>query len=317
MSETKKDAPPKGLGRGLSALIPNLSQAPVKEPSSSAAPAPRADGEAVLYVQLRDIMPNRYQPRQTWNPETLKELAASIKATGLLQPLLVRRREASERSPTQPQNFELIAGERRLRALELAGLDRAPVVVRDVDSKTSLEMAIVENIQREDLNPVDEALGYRRLIQEFHYSQEELSHKVAKDRSTVTNSLRLLNLPESIQASLAKGLISAGHARALLSLERDKDRLSLEQLIIRKGLSVREAERMVREARERGTAGKGKPAANPELRFLEESLRASLGTKVSIKHRGRKGRIEIEYYSLDDLDRLVAALRGRKESRGP
>ena len=305
----KKQPPSRGLGRGLASLIPRAVHAPVNAPSEGPS-VTHVEGEEIHYIPLRDILPNQYQPRTQWNEDKLKELSESIKSSGLLQPLLVRKREDQDLSSENPQHFELIAGERRLKALELAGVEKAPVIVRQVDGKTSLEIAIVENIQREELNPIDEAHAFSRLIEEFHYSQEELSQKVGRDRTTVTNSLRLLNLPEEIQKDLAKGMISAGHARALLSLSQDSDRLSLEKLIIRKALSVREAEKMVREARERRVAKRPTPTqVNPHVRFLEEGLMAILGTKVSIKHRGRKGKIEIEYYSLEDLDRLVEIIK--------
>jgi len=304
----KKPSPLKrGLGRGLASLIPSTN-APLKLPQEGKEKA-HIDGEDIYYISLSEILPNRFQPRSQWNPEKIKELANSIKSSGLLQPLLVRPRENLEKTVEQPQEYEMIAGERRLRALEMAGFKKAPAIVRKIDGKASLELAIIENIQREDLNPIDEALGYRRLTKEFNYSQDELSQKVGRDRSTITNSLRLLNLPKSIQQNLALGKISAGHARALLSLNVDSDRHSLEKLIIRKGLSVRETERMVREARERRAPTKPQPQVNPQIRFMEEGLMSILGTKVRIKHRGRRGKIEIEYYSLDDLDRLVGAIR--------
>jgi len=302
--KAKRNPPSRGLGRGLASLIPTVADAPLQAPKTGEEKT-SVDGEEIFYVALNDIIPNRFQPRKQWDEEKLKELASSIKASGLLQPLLVRRRSAEERVPQSQQSFELIVGERRLRALLLAGFQKAPVIVRTVDGKTSLELAIIENIQREELNPIDEAQAYRRLIAEFSYSQEALSQKVGRDRSTVTNSLRLLNLPKEIQKDLAKGKLTAGHARALLSLSQDFDRISLEKLIIRKGLSVRETERMVREARQRTTMYKSPKTVNPQVRFLEEGLMSILGTKVHIKHGSRGGKIEIEYYSLDDLDRLV------------
>jgi ParB family chromosome partitioning protein len=302
---TKKElgskASPRGLGRGLASLIPST-PAPVEQPLGNETKA-EDSGERVHYIPIQNIIPNRYQPRTKWDQEKLRELASSIQASGLLQPLLVRPME------NKAGSYELIAGERRWRALQLAGLKTAPVIIRKVNSKTSLEIAIIENIQREDLNSIEEALAYKRLIHEFNYSQEELSQKVGKDRSTVTNALRLLNLPEEIRKDVMDGQISAGHARALLSLERDRDRLSLNKLIKSKGMSVRETERLVKEARQRSQTLKPAAEVNPQIRFLEESLMAILGTKTMIKHRGRRGKIEIEYYSLEDLDRLVDLIR--------
>jgi len=303
MTEMKKKSSPKGLGRGLASLIPEVSA--YDRQSGGVTVSIDSETEQVSYVLLTEILPNSFQPRTLWNQEKLQELAESIKTTGLLQPLLVRPLEFEEKRKEMGKKYELIAGERRLRALKIAGFEKAPIIIKQVDRKSSLEMAIVENIQREDLNPVDEALAYRRLLEEFRYSQEELSNKVGRDRSTVTNCLRLLNLSGPIQKSLSEGKISAGHARALLSLSGDRDRESLVQLIIRKGLSVREAERLVREAHSSRPRVRKQREVNPELRFMEEKLMASLGTKVSIKHRGRRGKIEIEYYSLEDLNRVV------------
>lgn len=304
-----KDKTARGLGRGLSSLIPTAPVAAVPTAiQGSEGGKIRVEGEDIHYLSLSDIAPNPYQPRTQWNDENLKDLAESIKATGLLQPLIVRRKPTNA---TQPFPFELIAGERRLRALKLAGLQKAPVMIKEVDAKTSLEIALVENIQREDLNPIDEALGYKRLIREFNYSQEEVSTRIGRERSTITNALRLLNLAQEIQEDLARGKLTAGHARALLGLEGDADRLSLKNLIISKGLSVREAERLVREAKGSSQASKkSSDGKSPELRFMEEGLMSALGTKVAIKHRGRRGRIEIEYYTLDQLDGLIARLKG-------
>ncbi len=302
-----KDKAVRGLGRGLSSLIPSAAVAAVVEPTGNVeGNKVRIDGEEIHYLSLSDIAPNPYQPRTQWNDENLKDLAESIKASGLLQPLIVRRKPTDA---NQPFPFELIAGERRLRALKLAGLQKAPVMIKDVDAKTSLEIALVENIQREDLNPIDEALGYKRLIREFNYSQEEVSTRIGRERSTITNALRLLNLNQEIQDDLAKGKLTAGHARALLGLENDSDRLSLKNLIISKALSVREAERLVREAKGQSSPKKSADGKSPELRFMEEGLMSALGTKVAIKHRGRRGRIEIEYYTLDQLDGLIARMQ--------
>ena len=294
----------KGLGRGLASLIPSTKPAPLAVPDNPEKTT-QIDGEDIHYVTLGSITPNPMQPRHQWDQEKLDDLAQSIKTSGLLQPLLVR-------PAGQAGHYELIAGERRFRALKLAGIDRAPVIVRRVDQRDSLELALVENIQREELNPIDEAQAFQRLIKEFNYSQEELSNRVGRDRSTVTNSLRLLNLPSGIQKNLAQGLLTAGHARALLSLDQDGDRTSLEKLIIHKGLSVRQTEKMVREARERRTRTRAAKPIDPQVRFLEEGLMASLGTKVSVKHRGKRGKIEIEYYSLSDLQRLVEKIQGKQ-----
>lgn len=270
------------LGRGLDALIPG------------------DRGRGIVEVELERIVAGGEQPRKVFKDGALRELAASIKEKGMLQPVLLRR--AADGS------FTLIAGERRYRAARLAGLKKIPSIIRDSAPEDSLEIALIENIQREDLNPMEMAHAFQRLIKQFGLTQEALSGKVAKDRATVANYLRLLGLPDEIQALVNDGSLSMGHARALLAMEDRRKMLDAAGKVLKQGLSVRETERLAR------TAAKGaprkKPSRSPDTAALEEKLIRSLGTKVKVKDRGKRGSIEIEYYSLEELDRLLDILLG-------
>jgi ParB family chromosome partitioning protein len=273
----------RGLGRGLGALIPSASAL-----AERAAPADH-DGSAPIAA----IAPNPYQPRQVFDDAAIEELAASIREKGLLQPLLVRR---------AGDGYQLIAGERRFRAAQRAGLTQVPVVVRDVDDREALELALIENLQRENLNPVEEARAYRRLADEFRLGQEEIAQRVSKSRSAVTNSLRLLGLPAEILAQLESGALTAGHARSLLGLDGAAAQTAMAREVAAKRLSVRETEERVR-------AHAAAPADDLERRAVEDRLARALGTRVQLKHRAdHSGRIVIEYFSLDELDGLLARL---------
>ena len=276
---------PKGLGRGLSALL---------------ADAELDKGAGALEViPVRDIKPNPQQPRHTFKREELEELAASIAGKGLLQPLLVRR---------AGHGWELIAGERRLRAAKMAGLDEVPCRVLDVkDENELLELSLVENLQREDLNPVELAEGYRALAGRFKLTQEQIAQRVGKERATVANSLRLLELPEPLLKSLRDGEISAGHAKVILSLSGAARQSGLWKRIVRYGLSVRQSEEAARSASgaKQTARAKARRAIPPHLRPYIDRLRQSLGTQVHIDKRGKKGVIRIEYYSEQELERLV------------
>jgi ParB family chromosome partitioning protein len=278
----------KGLGRGLGALIP-------------AAEGPK--GPANFFVEVGRISPNALQPRRAFDEAKIDELAASIQDQGIIQPLLVRR---------NGDGYELIAGERRLRAAMKAGLTKVPVIVREASDRDSLQLALIENIQREDLNPMEESRAFRRLQEEFHLGQEEIAQKVGKSRPAVANSMRLLQLPEEVQREVTEGKLSAGHARALLSLERETLITAAAREVIAKGLSARETERLVARLK---IARKRRPAAVPDadLRSLVEQLQRSVGTKVRlVQTRGTsRGKIEIEYYSPADLDRIVQLLVNR------
>jgi ParB family transcriptional regulator, chromosome partitioning protein len=273
----------KALGKGLSALLPDPEQADV--PAETASDAP-----------LDSLEPNPFQPRTVFEPARLQELAASLKETGMVQPILVRRHAG---------RYQIIAGERRWRAAREAGLASVPVVVRDVPDDRLLELALVENIQRQELLPLEEAQAYQRLHDEFRMTQEEVARRVGKDRSTVANTLRLLRLPREVRELLAGGRLDAGHARALLALDRAEDQVALAREAARRGLSVREVERRVAAAR-----APRKPArrADANTRAAEERLRAALGTRVHIRRRGRGGALAIAFTSEAELQRLFEVL---------
>ncbi|MDJ0784297.1 MAG: ParB/RepB/Spo0J family partition protein [Desulfosarcinaceae bacterium] len=284
------------LGRGLDSLLPSLDT-----PAMPAAGENGGQGAAALNCDIALIRPNRYQPRQAFREEELAELAASIEAQGVLQPLLVRR---------AAHGYELVAGERRLRAAKLAGLTNVPVLVRDISDKEMLEISIVENIQRENLNPVEEAEAYHRLMTEFNLTQAVVSQRVGKSRSAVANFLRLRQLSAAIKESLTAGELSMGHARALLSLERRAQQNAAFRTVITKRLSVRETEALVKRL-------KAGPKASPpivetseerHLRATAEELSRHFGTKVQIRKKGDRGRVEIEFYSGEDLERLLGLL---------
>jgi ParB family chromosome partitioning protein len=272
------------LGKGLGALIPDLSSLDDKERKAL----------GVNDIELEKIVPNEFQPRKHFDDEKLKELAASIKEQGVIQPIIVHKMSGG---------YQLIAGERRWRAARLAGLKTIPALVKEATKRELLEMALIENIQREDLNPLEAAEAYKRLQDEFKLTQDELSKRVGKERSTVTNFLRILSLPKEVKHEIATGSLSMGHAKALLSLERVRDQLRAAALIVKKGLSVREAESIA--TRLKNPPKEKKVHQSSELKAVVEKLKKSLGTKVSISARSKGGRIVIEYYSADDLDRIL------------
>jgi ParB family chromosome partitioning protein len=286
----------KRLGKGLGALL--------GESAVEAARAELAPGEgAVLQLPLARIRPNRYQPRETFDEEGIADLAASIAQKGVLQPLIV--------TPLGEGRYELVSGERRLRAAQRVGLATVPVLVRKVDDRELLEIALIENLQREDLDPIEEAAGYRQLIDEFGLTQTELATELGRSRPAIANALRLLELPDSVQRMVKERAMTAGHARALLGLADRERILEAADRIAQQGLTVRQVERLVRrvggKARERGA-----PSAAVELEReqLEAQLQRALGTKVAVHASAKgKGRIEIAFYSFDDLDRLVELLR--------
>jgi ParB family chromosome partitioning protein len=285
------------LGRGLSALLPPL---PATPPQIDGA-FPRGAGQGVGPVPIEEIHPAQKQPRRRFDTARLDELAESIRSQGIIQPLVVRVRGAG--------GYELIAGERRWRAAQRAGLHDVPVLVREATDGDAFELALVENLQREDLNPIEQAEGFQRLMSEFGYTQETLAGRVGKDRSSVSNALRLLRLPPKVQDMVAGGTISMGHARALLGLE---DTAAIERLALRiaaRGLSVRQVEALVRRERE-GAEGKAEPARpSPAVRDLTERLQRALGTKVRLVETGEgRGTIEIRYQSLDQLDAVLVRI---------
>lgn len=252
-------------------------------------------------MQIADIRPGRFQPRRPISQESLKELCDSIREKGVIQPVVVRR--------TLSGGYELIAGERRLQACQKLGLQTIPATVRQATDQEALEMALVENLQRENLNPMEEARGYQRLAREFSLTQEEMARKVGKERSTVANALRLLTLPPDIQAMVEDGSLSAGHARAILTVEDKRRQLSLAALIARKGLSVREAEALARTRKTTGQSGAAARASkglDQHLANIQAEMQRALGTRVRINPLGKgRGRVEIEYYSAADLERVM------------
>lgn len=300
---------PPALGRGLGALIPQAPQP--SPPPADATTAPTGPGLRTLPIE--QVAPNPDQPRKLFEPTLLRELADSIKRHGILQPVVVTPK------PGQPGHYLLVAGERRWRAAQLAGLHEIPAVVRDTPESDRLELAVIENLQRLDLTPIEEAQAYRQLIDVRGYTQDQLAERLSKDRSTIANALRLLRLPSKVQDLVQDGRLGMGHARALLGLEHAADMLALAYEAIEKGLSVRAVERLVRE-RTRPPAPEPEP--DPEekkraviVRDLEERLRRALGVKVAVRADAKKkgsGTIEVPYSSLDELDRLLETLLGER-----
>lgn len=302
------------LGRGLSAILPSQSEDEDQDERAAVRPDQVSLAGRVAEVDVHRVRANPYQPRTSFDEKALDELAASMLQLGVIQPITVRAAE---------DGFELISGERRLRAARRAGLKRIPAFVREADSEAMIEMAIVENIQREELNPIEVALGYQRLIEECSLTQEQVAQKVGKNRATVANLLRLLRLPPRIQASLRDGRVSVGHARALVTVGDDNFQLELIDTIEKNDLSVREVEDRVRkwrEREERDAASKDRPkVAEPaehhqndrdslQVREYTSQLRSLLSTRVKIRRKSSGGQIEIEYYSDEDLERIVELL---------
>jgi ParB family chromosome partitioning protein len=296
MSEKKMER--RGLGRGLSALMADVA-APVAEDGAGA--LRRAD----MRVPIERIEPNPNQPRRDFSREAIQELSESIREKGVIQPLIVRLH------PSKADHYEIVAGERRWRASQLAQLHELPVILRDFDDTEVLEIAIIENIQRADLNAVEEALGYRQLMERFGHTQEKLAQALSKSRSHIANLMRLLQLPDEVQLMLREGKISAGHARALIT---SGNPLKLAHEVIDRQLSVRETEKLARDAQGLGAkpapvaASNRGPEKDADTRALEGDLSAALGMKVTIDHAGQGGRISISYGSLDDLDALCQLL---------
>ncbi len=280
------------LGKGLKALIPD--DVPQK-----------SEGRGGIQLKISEIIPGRFQPREVFDPDKLKELILSIKEKGVIQPVIVR---------PKGDGYELIAGERRLRAAKELGITQVPAIIKDVKDDEALEIALIENIQRDNLNPIEEAKAYQRLSEEFSMTQEQISGKVGRDRASVSNMMRLLRLPDKIKEEIYLGRVSMGHAKAILMLDSEQSQLELCLKIIRRGLSVREAEYFVK----RKIVGKARPARprkhSTEVRAVEEELQRILGTKVTLLHNNKRGKILIEYYSNDDLERLLNLLRGRHRS---
>ena len=277
------------LGKGLSALIPEKDEAAAK-------------GHEILEINIKNIVPNEYQPRKMFKDKALNDLISSIKEKGVIQPIIVRK--------STDNSYELIAGERRWRAATAAGLSTIPVIVKNAAPVEALELALIENIQREDLNPLETAEAFQRLIDDFEMTHEDMSKKVGKDRVTVTNYLRILKLSSDVKKWIAEGSLSIGHAKALLQIENKQLQINIARKIIHDGLSVRAAEALCKKANADPQRPKSSPVKDPQIASLENKLIQSLGTKVYLKHRSNKkgGKIEIEYYSLEELDRLLEIL---------
>lgn len=292
--------PTRGLGRGLSALMADVSPEPSEDPNEASTPR-RAD----QLVPIDQIEPNPNQPRRRFTPDELNDLAASIREKGVIQPLILRP------NPRREGTYEIVAGERRWRASQIAQLHTLPALIRDYDDTEALEVAIIENIQRADLNAVEEAAGYRELMDRFGHTQEKLAEALGKSRSHIANMLRLLTLPEEIQDLLKDGRLTAGHARALITAE---DPIALAQLVVKKGLSVRETEKLAKGPKKKGKASATGTAKQKDADTvaLEKDLSAALGMKVSIDHKvGQEaGSLTVRYDTLDALDDLCRKLGG-------
>jgi ParB family chromosome partitioning protein len=286
----------KALGRGLAALLPGAAP-PAPAPETR---APARPGDGLRTVAIEEVHPSPSQPRKSFDDARLGELAESIRAQGIIQPLVVRARDAG--------GYELIAGERRWRAAQRAGLHEVPVVIREIAAQRAFEMALVENLQREDLNPIEEAEGYQRLVAEYGYTQESLAARVGKERSTVANSLRLLKLPAGVRGMVVGGQLGMGHARALLGLEAEEAILRLARQTVARDLSVRAVETLVRKEREPAKT-EAPPRQSSAARDLTERLQRALGTKVRLVEDGPgRGHIEVHYASLDQLDAVLAKI---------
>jgi ParB family chromosome partitioning protein len=274
----------RGLGKGLSALIPE------KEHGGE---------EKILYIKADDIRASRYQPRTEFDTEKLDELVASIEEKGVIAPILVR--------PMDSGGYELIAGERRLRAVKRLGLPEIPAIIKLVTDTEMLQLSLIENVQREGLNPIEEAHAYQRLIDEFSFTQEKIGQSIGKDRSSVANILRLLKLPKKVQEAVSRGTITMGHARALLSLEDTKSQIELCERIIARGLSVRGTEEAV--GKKKTDISKKRLVIDHHISSIENELQQLLATKVKITYRKGRGKINIEYYSDTDLDRILGLIK--------
>ncbi len=278
--------PKRGLGKGLSALIPDGSVL--------------VGGRTIVNVDINRIIPNPRQPRLEFDAISLSELTESIRSQGIVQPILCRPKDGK---------YEIVAGERRWRASKKAGLTLMPAIIKEFTDEESLELALVENLQREDLNPMDEAEAYQKLSKEFHLTQADIAKKVGKDRSTIANIMRLLELPREIQSSIRKGQLSVGHARPILSIEDEGEKLAMWREILKSNLTVRDVEAVVQGKGNSVSRKKSRPATkNEELVDLTELLTTHLGTKVNLRGSIKRGRIEIHYFSQEDLERIIEAL---------
>lgn len=290
----------RGLGKGLDSLIPNaMGEAKVKKDTNEKKAEKEQSGQETI-VKISMVEPNRKQPRKNFDEDALQELSDSIKQFGLIQPILVQDRK---------DHYEIIAGERRWRAAKMAGLKEIPVIIRNYSEREIMEISLIENIQREDLNPIEEAQAYKRLLEEFHLKQDEVAERVSKSRAAVTNSMRLLKLSDEVQQMLIDDMISTGHARTLLAIEDPEEQYTVAQKIFDEKLSVRDVEKLVKNLHKpEKTVKKAVDNKTMEAIYLdiEEKLKARLSTKVTVTSKGDgAGKIEIEFYNHEDLDRLI------------
>ena len=276
----------RALGKGLKAFLPE-DYGILKD-------------EKYVDLDVEDLLPNPLQPRQDFDQESIAELANSIRETGILQPLVV---------VPEGNHYKIVVGERRWRAAQKIGMTKVPAIVRHLSEKEQIEISLVENLQRKDLNPIEIALSYQKLIQELNYTQETVAKKVGKDRASVANTIRLLKLPPEIQKLVAEGKISMGHARALITLDKPDQQIFLSRLIVEKNLSVREVEKMMSKKRHIPSS-KLKPELDPDLQALQDNLVEILGTKVAISGNAEKGMIKLFYFSLEDLNRIFDKIKG-------
>ncbi len=284
MGQTKK-----GLGRGLEALLGDL-ESPFTEDGTGEA------SKEVAEISIKLIKPNKSQPRKTFDQEKIEELAASIKEHGVIQPIILRK---------SGEGYEIVAGERRWRASREAGLKEIPAIVRDITDRENMIFAIIENLQREGLNPVEEAEGFQEMIEQYNLTQEEVSKSVGKSRPYITNQLRLLKLPVEIRKMLTEGQITTGHAKVLITINDEERQIALAEEIILKGLSVRALEKLIKGQTEKNKPAKTLKSKTPEAELLERELETKLGTKIKITENGNNGAIEVRYFSIEDRDRII------------
>lgn len=309
----------RGLGRGLDALFGDVEvNLSVKEDDRAEEAAKQENGDpaksaesseneitrvenGISYIDINDIKPNLSQPRKNFDEEKLRELASSIEEHGLIQPVVLRKAKVG---------YEIVAGERRWRAARLIGIKELPCIVKDLTDEENMLLAMIENMQREDLNPIEEAEGISQMMDTYGLTQEEVSKSLGKSRPYITNSLRLLKLNTGVKGYVSDGTLSAGHARALAAISDEEKQRELAEIAVREGLSVRQIEKLARENKEtRGRKSTRSKSKSPDVMRVEEDLKEILGTKVNLSQRGKKGKIEIEFYSREDLDRLIELLK--------
>lgn len=305
----------RGLGKGLDALFGDaevtLEKAPAKGSEGNAAKATVKKSEekvesvagGITYIDINDIKPNSNQPRKTFDEEKLEELAASIAEHGLIQPVVLRK---------AGKGYEIVAGERRWRAARKVGIKELPCIVKELTDEENMLLAIIENMQREDLNPIEEAEGIKQMIDTYGLTQEQVSKSVGKSRPYIANCLRLLRLPSVVVGYVAEGELSAGHAKVLAGIEEADRQVALADAVIKQGLSVRQLEKMMKEEKSEAKKPRRAAAKNANVKRVEEDLKEALGTKVTLNQRGNKGKIEIEFYSKEELERLIEMLKSIK-----